>query len=64
MIDHHESARQVEVLGSGTEAERRHARVARLRAELRRRGAYLLESRRPWQPAATIVDRTIFGGLR
>lgn len=64
MTDHHETSRRVEVLGEGTQAQRRAAIVERLKRELRARFNYLPERSRMWRPAAVIVDRTIDGGLR
>lgn len=64
MIDYHETARRVEVLGEGTQAQRREAIVARLKRELRERYNYLPERPRMWRPAGVIVDGTVDGGLR
>jgi hypothetical protein len=64
MLDHHEIGRQVEVLGQGTQADRRAALVARLREELRRRDNYLPESSRPWRAASIEVPTTIWDRRR
>lgn len=54
IIDHHEAARRVEVLGEGTQAQRRAALVERLKRELRERFNYLPERSRMWRPAAVL----------
>lgn len=41
MIDYHTQSRRVEVLGEGTQAQRREALVARLKRELQERFNYL-----------------------
>lgn len=64
MIDHHETARRVEVLGEGTQAQRRAAIVERLKRELRERFNYLPTRARMWRPAGVVVDGTVDGGLR
>ncbi len=64
MIDHHEAARRIEVLGEGTQAQRREALVARLKRELQERFNYLPTRTRMWRPAGVIVDGTVDGGLR
>lgn len=64
MIDYHTQSRRVEVLGEGTQAQRREALVERLKRELRERFNYLPERPRMWRPAPVIVDGTIDGGLR
>lgn len=64
MIDHHEDARRVELLGGGTQAERRAAIVAQIRRELESRGNYLPTRAKMWKAAPVIVDGTVTGGRR
>lgn len=63
LIDHHTEARRVEVLGEGTERERRAALVARLKRELQERFNYLPERPRMWSPAKVVCE-TGAGGRR
>lgn len=64
MIDYHETARQVEVLGKGTQAQRREALIVRLKRELQERFNYLPTRPRMWKAASLVLDNTITGGLR